>query len=85
MLGKDKSFISQEISRNVGKRGYSADRLKATTSKFWPIQRIFLIPPTGINEKAESEQACSCRNRIVHSVGDMLDDFEKLRTLLKQQ
>lgn len=38
-----------------------------------------------INEKAESEQAYSCRNRIVHSVGDMLDDFEKLRTLLKQQ
>ena len=37
-----------------------------------------------INEKAESEQAYSYRNRIVHSVEEMLDDFKKLETSLKQ-
>lgn len=38
-----------------------------------------------ISETAESEQAYSYRNRIVHSVEEMLDDFEKLRTMLMIQ
>ena len=38
-----------------------------------------------INEKAESEQTYSYRNRIVHSVEEMLDDFKNLGTSLKQQ
>lgn len=38
-----------------------------------------------INEKAESKQTFSYRNRIVHSVEEMLFDFKSLQTSLKQQ